>query len=280
MPGYAHIDVRPISGALGAEVHGVDVTAASDAAWDEIRAAFLEHLVLFFPGQKLDAKGVAAAGANFGKLGFYPFIEGLPEEPHVFPLVKEPDARKNFVEGWHSDTTYTEIPPLATVLYAVEVPAVGGDTMFANMYLAYESLSEGMKALLAPLRAVNSTAKRKGGGRSAGNTFKGVTFKNRDQVMEGIHTVVRTHPETGRKALYVNELHTVCFEGLSEEESRPILDFLCRHKSRPEFTCRYRWTAGALGVWDNRAAQHYALNDYHGQRREMLRLSIAGDKPV
>jgi taurine dioxygenase len=280
MPGYAHIDVRPISGALGAEVHGVDVTAASDAAWDEIRAAFLEHLVLFFPGQKLDAKGVAAAGANFGKLGFYPFIEGLPEEPHVFPLVKEPDERKNFGEGWHSDTTYTEIPPMATVLYAVEVPAVGGDTMFANMYLAYESLSEGMKALLAPLRAVNSTAKRKGGGRSAGNTFKGVTFKNRDQVMEGIHTVVRTHPETGRKALYVNELHTVCFEGLSEEESRPILDFLCRHKSRPEFTCRYRWTAGALGVWDNRAAQHYALNDYHGQRREMLRLSIAGDKPV
>lgn len=280
MPGYAHIDVRPISAALGAEVHGVDVTAASDAAWDEIRAAFLEHLVLFFPGQKLDAKGVAAAGANFGELGFYPFIEGLPEEPHVFPLVKEPDERKNFGEGWHSDTTYTEIPPMATALYAVEVPEVGGDTMFANMYLAYESLSDGMKALLAPLRGVNSTAKRKGGGRSAGNTFKGVTFKNRDQVMEGIHPVVRTHPETGRKALYVNELHTVCFEGLSEEESRPILDFLCRHKSRPEFTCRYRWTAGALGVWDNRAAQHYALNDYHGQRREMLRLSIAGDKPV
>jgi len=280
MAGYDHIDVKPISGALGAEVHGVDVTAASPAAWDEMRAAFLEHIVLFFPGQALDPKGVAAAGAQFGALGFYPFIEGLPEEPHVFPLIKEPEERKNFGEGWHSDTTYTEIPPMATVLYAVEVPEVGGDTMFANMYLAYESLSDGMKALLAPLRAVNSTAKRKGGGRSAGNAFQSVKFKNRDQVMEGIHPVVRTHPETGRKALYVNELHTVRFDGLSEEESKPILDFLCRHKSRPEFTCRYRWTAGALGIWDNRAAQHYALNDYHGQRREMLRLSIAGDKPV
>jgi len=280
MADYAHIDVRPIAGALGAEVHGIDVTAASDAAWDEVRMAFLEHLVLFFPGQDLDAKGVAAAGAHFGELGFYPFIEGLPEEPHVFPLVKEPHERKNFGEGWHSDTTYTEEPPKATVLYAVEVPPVGGDTMFANMYLAYETLSDGMKALLGPLRAVNSTAKRTGGGRSAGNSFQGVTFKNRDHVLEDIHPVVRTHPDTGRKALYVNELHTVRFEGLSEEESRPILEFLYRHKSRPEFTCRYRWTAGALGVWDNRAAQHYALNDYHGHRRSMLRLSIAGDRPV
>jgi len=280
MAQYDLIDVRPISGALGAEVRGIDVRTAGSAQWDQVRRAFLEHIVLFFPGQELDAKGVAAAGAQFGELGFYPFIEGLPEEPHVFPLVKEPHERKNFGEGWHSDTTYTEEPPKATVLYAVEVPAVGGDTMFSNMYLAYETLSDGMKALLGPLRAVNSTLKRRGGGRSAGNTFQGVTFKNRDQVLEGVHPVVRTHPDTGRKALYVNELHTVCFEGLSEEESRPVLDFLCRHKNRPEFTCRYRWSAGALAVWDNRAAQHYALNDYHGYRRAMLRLSIAGDRPV
>ena len=279
MENYQTIDVRPVSGALGAEVRGIDLRSASSDQWTEVNSAFLDHLVLFFPGQSLDARSLAAAGRHFGELGFYPFIEGLPEEPHVFPLVKEPHERKNFGEGWHSDTTYTEFPPKATMLYAVDVPARGGDTLFANMYLAYQSLSPGMRDVLAPLRAINSTTKRRGGGRSAGNQFAGVTFKNRDQVMEGIHPVIRTHPQTGRRALYVNALHTVRFEGWTEAESRPVLEFLHDHKSRPEFSCRYRWQAGTAAIWDNRAAQHYALNDYHGQRREMLRLSIAGDRP-
>lgn len=272
-------EVVPLAGALGAELRGVDLASAGDASWDEIRAAFLDRMVLFVPGQSLDAKGFETIGARFGALGFYPFIEGLPEAPHVFALVKEPDETKNFGEGWHSDTTYSAQPPKATALYAVDVPAYGGDTMFANMALAYDTLSDGMKALLAPLRAVNSASRRKGGGRAAGNTYQSVRLKNRDQAMEAVHPVVRTHPETGRKSLYVNALHTVRFDGWTEEESRPLLEFLYAHATRPEFTCRYRWSAGTFAIWDNRSAQHFALNDYHGQRREMLRLSVEGDVP-
>jgi len=233
-----HIQVRPLSGSLGAEVRGVDLTDASDTVWDDIRQAFRERLVLCFPDQRLDPKGLAKVGSRFGELAYYPFVEGLAEEPYVIPLIKEPSETKIFGEGWHSDTTYTERPPKATALYSIEVPDVGGDTMFANMYEAYESLSSGMKDLLAPLRAVNSAAARKGGGRAAGNAYQSVKLINRDQALEGIHPVVRTHPETGRKALYVNALHTTHFVGWSEAESKPILDFLDRHKARPEFTCR------------------------------------------
>lgn len=273
------MNITPVSGALGAEVRDIDLRSANETEWETIRAAFLEHLVLFFPGQDLDGPSLQTVGARFGELEFYPFIESLTEAPYVIPIVKEADERKNFGEGWHSDTTYTERPPKATMLYAVEVPERGGDTLFANMYLAYETLSETMQHMLAPLRAINSTAKRTGGGRSTGNQFQSVTFKNRDRELEGIHPVVRRHPETGRDALYINALHTARFEGFTDEESEPILAYLHQHKARPEFTCRHQWDAGTLAVWDNRAAQHYALNDYHGHRREMLRLSIAGEIP-
>lgn len=274
------MEISPLAGALGAEVYCDDLRRLDEQAWCSVRAAFHEHLVLFFPGQHLDGPALQSVGEHFGELGFYPYIEGLAEAPHVIPIVKEADEAKNFGEGWHSDTTYSEIPPMATMLSAVEVPELGGDTLFSNMYLAYETLSPGLKTFLEPLKAINSTTKRRGGGRSAGNTFKSVTFKNRDQLMEGIHPVLRTHPVTGRKAIYINALHTARFEGWTEAESAPLLDFLVRHKNRPEFTCRYRWAVGTAAIWDNRAAQHYALNDYHGHRRAMLRLSIAGQKPV
>jgi taurine dioxygenase len=277
---YKRISVLPLAGALGAEVRGVDLTRADKEAWSEIKAAFLDRLVLTFPDQALDPKAIAEVSESFGPLGFYPFAEGLPEEPHVFAIVKEPHETKNFGEGWHSDTTYTERPPMATVLYSVEVPPYGGDTLFANMYLAYESLSDGMKTALQGLRALNSAAHRKGGGRAAGNAYQSVKLVGQDNMnLDAVHPVVRTHPETGRKALYVNALHTVRFDGWTEAESRPLLEFLYRHKERPEFTCRYRWQAGTFAIWDNRAAQHLAVNDYHGFRRKMHRLSIEGDRP-
>jgi taurine dioxygenase len=278
---YRKITVVPLAGALGAEVHGVDLTQADAESWDEIRHAFLDRLVLAFPGQRLGPKAMVAAAAHFGTVGFYPFAQGLAEEPHVFAIVKEPHETKNFGEGWHSDTTYTEIPPMATVLYSVEVPPCGGDTLFANMHLAYETLSDGMKVLLEGLRAINSAAHRKGGGRAAGNAYQSVKLVGQDKMnLEAVHPVVRTHPVTGRKALYVNGLHTVRFDGWTEAESRPLLEFLYRHQERPEFTCRYRWQAGTFAIWDNRAAQHLAVNDYHGFRREMHRLSIEGERPA
>jgi taurine dioxygenase len=278
---YRKITVVPLAGALGAEVHGVDLTQADAENWDEIRHAFLDRLVLAFPGQRLGPKAMVEAAAHFGPVGFYPFAQGLAEEPHVFAIAKEPHETKNFGEGWHSDTTYTEIPPMATVLYSVEVPPYGGDTLFANMHLAYETLSDGMKAMLEGLRAINSAAHRKGGGRAAGNAYQSVKLVGQDKMnLEAVHPVVRTHPVTGRKALYVNGLHTVRFDGWTEAESRPLLEFLYRHQERPEFTCRYRWQAGTFAIWDNRAAQHLAVNDYHGFRREMHRLSIEGERPV
>ncbi len=278
---YKKISVLPLAGALGAEIRGVDLTRADEETWREIRTAFRDYLVLAFPGQALDPKAIARVSENFGPLGFYPFAEGLPDEPHVFAIVKEPAETKNFGEGWHSDTTYTECPPMATVLYSVEVPPYGGDTQFANMYLAYETLSDGLKTALQGLRAINSAAARKGGGRAAGNAYQSVKLVGQDNMnLEAVHPVVRTHPETGRKALYVNALHTVRFDGWTEAESRPLLELLYRHKERPEFTCRYRWQAGTFAIWDNRAAQHLAVNDYHGFRRVMHRLSVAGERPV
>jgi len=273
--------ITPLAGALGAEVRGVDLIRADAATWEAIRAAYRDRLILAFPDQALDPKAMVRVAENFGPVGFYPFAEGLPEEPHVFAIVKEPHETKNFGEGWHSDTTYTEVPPKATVLYSVEVPPYGGDTLFANMYLAYETLSDGMKLMLDGLHAVNSAAARKGGGRAAGNTYQSVKLVGQDKMnLEATHPIVRTHPETGRKALYVNALHTTRIDGWTEAESKPLLEFLYRHQQRPEFTCRLRWTAGTFTIWDNCAAQHLAVNDYHGFRREMHRLSVEGTRPV
>ena len=233
-------------------MHGVELLSAMPEQWEQIRAAFLNHLALFFPDQALDARALVTVGEGFGEPTFYPYIEGVPEEPRVIPLIKEPHERKNFGEGWHSDTTYTECPPKATMLYSVDIPPLGGDTLFANMYLAYESLSAGMRALLAPLRAVHSAAARKDGGRARGNAFQSVTFKNRDQNLEGIHPVVRTHPETGRRALYVDALHTARPRG-HDRRGKPAAPrvSLPPHEPPgvhlpPPLGVRVRWRSGTI----------------------------------
>jgi taurine dioxygenase len=182
----------------------------------------------------------------------------------------------NFGGVWHSDTTYLERPPMGSMLYAIEVPPQGGDTLFANQYLAYESLSEGLKRTLDGLVGVNTSVKaqasktREDRMRAAGEELK---------VLVGEHPAVRTHPETGRKALYVNVGHTERFKGWSDEESRPLLEHLFAHQVRPEFTCRFRWQPGSLAFWDNRCTQHNPVNDYHGYRRVMHRVTLAGDIP-
>lgn len=276
----SQFDIRPLAGALGAEVYGVDLAAADPDTWHAIRAALAKYILLAFPGQSLAPEVLVQVGQNFGTVGFYPFAVGLADEPAIFPIVKEPHETRNFGEGWHSDTTYAACPPNATGLYAIDIPPAGGDTLFANMHAAYEALSDGMKAMLSPLRAVNSSTKRKTSGRRDDNSALGDMQKLRDdRVLVASHPVVRTHPVTGRKALYINALHTVCFEGWRESESRDLLAFLYEHATQPEFTCRYRWHAGTFAIWDNRSAQHLAVNDYHGYRREMHRLTIEGDQP-
>jgi taurine dioxygenase len=274
---FRHIRVHPISGALGAEIEGVD--AARPLAPEivaELRQALLDHLVIFLRDQKLDPHALLAFARRFGEPMEYPQLKGLPECPLVTPVAKLEHERFNFGGVWHSDTTYLERPPMATLLYAVEIPPQGGDTLFANQYLAYESLSEGLRRALCGLIAVNSSAKaevsrtREDRLREAGATLK---------VLVGEHPVVRTHPETGRRALYVNAGHTTHFKGWTEPESAPLLDYLFRHQTSAEFTCRFRWQVGSLAFWDNRCTLHYPVNDYHGFRRIMHRVTLAGDRP-
>jgi len=274
---YRHITVRPVAGALGAEIGGVDLAAPLEAALvAEIRRAFLEHLVVFFRNQQLTPARQLDFARRFGEPMEYPQLKGLPECPLITPVVKLEHERVNFGGVWHSDTTYLERPPMASMLYAVEIPPFGGDTLFANQYLAYETLSAGLRCTLAGLRAVNTSTKadvsrtREDRLRAAGAELK---------ALQGIHPVVRTHPETGRQALYVNTGHTSHFEDWSEAESRPLLEYLFAHQVRPEFTCRFRWEAGSLAFWDNRCAQHHPVNDYHGFRRVMHRVTLAGDIP-
>ena len=274
---YRHLQVSPIAGALGAEVNGVDLAQPlAPEVVAEIRQALLAHLVIFFLRQQLGPAELLAFAGRIAQPTEYPQMKGLPGYPNVIAVTKLEHEKVNFGGVWHSDTTYLERPPLGSLLYAVEVPPCGGDTLFANQYLAYETLSEGLRKTLDGLVGVNSSAKaeisrtREDRLREAGIELK---------VLVGTHPVVRTHPETGRRALYVNSAHTTHFQGWTIEESQPLLDYLFAHQVRPEFTCRFRWQPGSLAFWDNRCAQHNPVNDYHGFRRVMHRVTLAGDLP-
>ena len=276
---YARIQVEPLSSALGAEVRGVDLARSlDDGTIAEIRRAFLSHLVIFFHNQKLTPEHFLRFARAMGEPSEYPFVEGMDGYPEITEVIKKEDERVNFGGIWHSDTTYLECPPMGTMLYAREIPPIGGDTLFANMILAYENLSPGMQRLLEGLAAVNSAQK----GVAAATRADRLRERPREAgetITIAEHPIVRTHPETGGKALYVNPGHTVRIGGFSEAESAPILDYLYSHQTRPEFTCRFRWRVDSLVFWDNRAAQHYPLNDYHGYRRAMQRITLAGDRP-
>src|SRR5437588_1742330 len=272
-------DIRPLSGAIGAEIFGVDLARELDGETvAAIRKVWLDHLVIFFRDQQLPPARLLALARRFGEPIEYPFVKGIEGFPEITPVVKLEDERVNFGGLWHTDTAYLETPPLGTMLLAREVPPLGGDTLFANMYLAYETLSPGLQHLLDGLVAVNSSAKA--------DVTKTREDRVRDHARAGAkreyvaeHPVVGTHPETGRKALYVNGGHTVRFKDMTEDESAPLLQYLFAHQQRPEFTCRFRWEVGSIAFWDNRCAQHNPINDYHGYHRVMHRVTLAGDRP-
>ena len=273
------LEVRPLSGAIGAEIHGVDLAREiADETVAAVRRAWLDHAVIFFRDQHLSPAQFMAFAQRFGQPVEYPFIKGLPGFPEITPVVKLEHETVNFGGVWHSDTTYLERPPMGTMLIAREVPPAGGDTLFANQYLAYESLSPRMREVLDRLTAINSSAKADVT-KSREDRMKTDARENARKEYTAEHPVVRTHPETGRKALYVNAGHTVRFRNMTESESAPLLQFLHAHQIKPEFTCRFTWGAGSIAFWDNRAAQHYPINDYHGHRRVMHRITLAGDTP-
>ena len=276
---YRTFDVHRIAGALGAEVQGVELAKPLSAEQTaELRRAWLEHLVLFFRGQALTPEQFMAFARAWGEPIEYPFVQGIEGFPQIIEVKKLEHEKVNFGGIWHSDTTYLDIPPMASMLLAREVPPVGGDTLFANQYLAWETLSEGMQQMLGKLVAVNLSAKA-----DVSRTREDrIRTDGRDSVQReyvGEHPVARTHPETGRKALYVNVAHTARFKGMTDDESAPLLGFLFRHQVRPEFTCRFTWEPGSIALWDNRCAQHNPVNDYHGYRRLMHRITLAGDRP-
>ena len=277
--GNAPFEVKPLAGALGAELRGIDLSAAlPDATIAAIRQALLDHLVIFFRDQTLPPDRFLSLARRFGTPIEYPFVKGIEGFPEIINVAKLEHETVNFGGVWHADTTYLQEPPMATLLLAREVPEVGGDTLFANQYLAYATLSEKLRGLLATLGGVSSSAKADAS-RTREDRIRSDGSAEARKLLEAEHPAVRTHPETGRKALYVNRAHTVSFAGMTWEESAALLDFLFQHQIRPEFTCRFRWTPGALAIWDNRCAQHYAVNDYHGHRRVMQRITLAGDRP-
>lgn len=276
---YTHFEAKRIAGALGAEIEGLDLSRDLDeAVIEEIRQAQIDHLVLFFRDQTLTMDQQLAFARRFGPLDTYPMVKGIEGFPELVEVRKEPDEKINFGGLWHSDTSYLPEPPRAAILYAKELPPYGGDTLYANMYMAYDALSDGLKAALDGLFVVNSGAAA--GGAQSRSLRRGEAPKEDDRVArEAVHPIIRTIPETGRKVLYCNGAHTLRIEGWTEAESAPLLAHLYAVQQRPEFSCRFRWTPGAVAFWDNRTVQHNAINDYHGFRRIMHRCAIKGAKP-
>ncbi len=272
--------IRRIAGALGAELHGVDLTQPLSAdLQQDIRAALLQHQVIFFRDQDLVPEQFMRFAHVLGQPVEYPFVKGLEGFPCVIEVKKLEHERINFGGIWHSDTTYLQEPPMGSMLLAKEIPPYGGDTLFANQYMAWEALSDTMKSLLDGLQGISSSAKADVS-KTREDRIKtdGKESAPKDYIAH--HPLVRTHPETGRKALYVNIAQTSGIVGMTDAESAPILNFLFQHQVKPEFTCRFVWQPHSLAVWDNRCTQHNPVNDYHGFRRVMHRITLAGDKPV
>ena len=275
----------PLDGAFGAELHDVDLSPPIDSdRADELRSLLLEHRLLVCRGQQLDASSLREIGRIFGSLDVHPFIESVEGYPEVLAIVKEADEKQNFGGGWHSEVSFYECPAMGTLLYAVEVPDEGGDTLLADGVRAYEALPEETRERIAKLQGVHSAEHIYGVGgiyeKRAQNEDAGTRTRNTSAATGSVlHPVVRTHPETGEKILYVNLAFTTGIDGLDEAEARPLLTELVDHAVDESFVTRLHWEPGTLALWDNRSTQHYALNDYAGTRREMLRVVVEGDRP-
>jgi len=272
------LDIRQAAGAVGAEIHGVDLRQPLDeGTFGEIRKAFRDYGVIFFRDQDITPEQHIAFAERFGPINVNRFFTPVAGHPQIAEVRKEPDQKKNIGEVWHTDHSYDQVPALGSVLLAREVPAFGGDTMFASMVAAYDALSDGMKRTLSSLRATHSSRHVFGAKGAAQGTELKARLHNPDlATQDAIHPMVIRHPDTGRSAIYVNRNFTTGIEGWTKEESEALLGFLYRHGERPEFTCRFRWEKGSIALWDNRSTWHFAINDYHGQRRLMHRITIEG----
>ena len=275
--------IRPLTGLIGAEITGLDMNDLDEVSLAELERAFAKHLVLCVRDQSLSPSDLVNITNRLGGPGDTPYLTGLKEYPDVVPVVKEADENSphTFGAGWHTDFTFQERPPAKTLLYAVDTPVAGGDTLYANLYAAYDALSEGMKTALKSLNAVHSATKSYGPQATLKNHLENMTIINDDQEPDTqIHPVICRHPVTKRPALWINPTYTIRFENMTQEESLPLLDYLNQLIVNPRFCCRVRWEPGTLTLWDNRCTQHCATSDYQGYRREMWRTTVAGQAPI
>ena len=273
------LEVRPLSRAVGAEILGLNLlNPVSDAQIAEIRKIWLQHSVVFFREQPLEPGAFQAFAQRFGEIIEYPFVKGLPDFPLIVPVLKLPHEKHNFGGVWHTDTTYLQEPPMATMLIARELPPVGGDTLFASNYAAFEGLSPALQDTLRTLKGVNSSAKAAVTHSREDRLADSATDKGRSE-LNSEHPVVRTHPVSGRRGIYVNENFTTRIIELAPDKGAEVLSFLTSHVARPEFRVRWEWKQYDLAFWDNRLTQHFAFADYLPHRRVMHRATILGDKP-
>lgn len=284
------MDITHPSPAVGAEIRGVDLRQLDDATFSEIDEVFQQRGVVFFRDQKLEPEDHIAFAERLGEININRFFRPVDGHPQIAEVLKEPDQKHNIGGGWHTDHSYDDEPARCSVLFAREVPRTGGDTLFAGMGAAFDALSDGFKDMLRTLRAVHSSrhvfgrrdsaygdeARKKEGDGEAGTDI-GQRIGNPDAAtQDAVHPVVIAHPDTGRELLYVNPGFTRHFEGWTLEESAPLLKQLYDHAMRPEFQIRFHWEPGSLAMWDNRATWHFALNDYHGERRYLHRITVVG----
>jgi taurine dioxygenase len=276
--------VEPVAGALGATVTGIDLTRVRERdELEGLRRALADHLVVFLPEQDLGLDDLERVTDLLGGRDVTPFVDPLEDRPYVIRVIKEPGDVLNFANAWHSDLSYLPEPPAYTLLHAWDVPDYGGDTVWSNQYLAYQTLSSGLRETVDGLRAVHSAgmAYGTGGLLDQFKDFSSMAIAPSERAFaEHVHPAVTVHPVTGRRALYVNPVYTTRFDGWTKDESQALLAHLHRHSINENFTCRLRWSVKTLAVWDNRCTMHNALNDYSGVRREMYRTSVRGAAPA
>jgi len=287
--GYTLIKTIPLASSMGAEIRGVNLASMPDEQLAQVKSALYHYKMVYFRDQKMTLEDQENLTLRFGEFGTDAYTKGSPGHPNVQKLVKEAVTvvDRVFGEGWHTDSPFLARPPSVSMLYGKDVPPYGGDTWWSNTEVAYDFLSEGMKQLLAGLRvhmsareAIRLTVRKDENGEPIVGDMQ-IAMKEQQQIIKGnFHPLVRTHPETGRKSLYVDQIYAQGIQGLKEEEARPILDYLGRHVTREEFSCRLRWSSGTFVMWDNRNCVHKAFNDYDGHRREMYRTIVNGEVPV
>lgn len=286
--GFKLVSTHPLAAAMGAEIRGVNIATITDAQFTEVRQALFRYKMIYFRDQQISIEDQEALTQRFGPFGTDAYTKGMPGHRNVQHLLKEASTKVDrvFGEGWHTDSPFLTRPPAISLLYGKSIPPWGGDTWWCNTEVAYDFLSPGMKALLAPLKvhmtareAIRLTVRKDEHGEPIVGDMQIEMEEQQDMIRGRFHPLVRTHPGTGRKSLYVDQIYAHGIEGLTDEEARPLLDYLGRHVTREEFCCRLRWSPGTLVIWDNRICVHKAFNDYDGFRREMFRTIVDGEIP-